>query len=219
MQGYELKFQFIAVSTTNTMPSPSKFGKMNNQYKRIVFGYGRSIENQLHNGTIPQYLLFICLAYYYHEDYFDKSGGEIIISNQKRTINRVQYDDPCSCKVFCKLWINCNVQQIAEWTLTIDQVSGDIMPGCLFSVMLMVKNYRTSAVILSNPCAITVADKGDEIKVSLNTKNGLFAVSKCGYFVIKELAEKSNRDNSVIKLIVQLDGKKVCITLNCFKLS
>ena len=187
-----------------------KFRKINNQFKSIVFGYGRSIENELHNGVIPRYLLYLCLAYYYQDDYFN--NGSVDISSNKGTVSAPNdyVANVGSRKAYCRHWINCNVKQIAEWTLRIDTIND----GGTFKVMFMMKN--NGSVTFNNLGIMSHAKSGDEYKVKLDTKEGIFNVSKIGASMIKQL--KLNRDYCDCKLVLQLDATILTITMTKFSL-
>ena len=193
------------------MSTLSHKGKINNQFKSIVFGYGRSIENELHNGIIPRYLLYLCLAYYYQDDYFNNGAADI--SSNKQTVSAPGSESSdqyvSSRKAYCKHWINCNVKQIAEWTLRIDTICDG---G--FKVMLMIKN--NGSVTLNNLHIMKHAQSGDEYKVTLNTKERIFNVSKIGGSMINEM--KLNPDDCDCKLVLQLDADILTITMTKFSL-
>ena len=183
---------------------------MNNQYKHIVFGYGRSIEDELFNGSIPHYLLFLCLSYYYQDDYFDHGGNAIEISKDHKTATKLCGFHLVLNKAYGKLWINCNVKQIAEWTLRIDSISA----GGDCNVMFMMKN--NGSVTFNDLGIIKHAKSGDEYKVRLDTKEEIFNVSKIGASMIKEV--KFNGAYSDCKLVLQLDAATLTITMTKFVL-
>ena len=189
---------------------------MNNQFQSIVFGYARSIEDDLFNGNVPHYLLCLCLSYYYQDDYFYDCGDSITISKDKKTATKFYGANQGTVKTYGKLWINCDFHQIAEWTLKVNE--GDASCSSL-QVMFMVKNSNSSTVIFSETCRIK-PQSGQEYKVSLNTKDGSFNVSKIGKFVIEEIIQKENRYHCNCKLVLNLDSvvEELSITMTNFVL-
>lgn len=182
---------------------------MNNQFKYIVFGYGRSIENELHNGNIPFYLLYLCLAYYYQHDDFKNGGNAIKISPNKETAVTVRDSESINSYAYANHWIDCKLNQISKWTLKIDNTQ-KLDLNTRLGVLFMIKHNRT--VILSTEKKISVK-RGSEYKIILNTEDSSFEIENVGTFVIPELKESTNENHSTCKLVLNLDGHILSVTM------
>ena len=82
--------------------------------KFTVFGYGRSIEKHSTILNIPVMIHYLILGYYYHGEYFEKSGKELIISEGKMSVQRSEVSEWSRYKrnAYCKTWIKSNIKQI-----------------------------------------------------------------------------------------------------------
>ena len=102
--------------------------------KFVVFGYIREYENKLSLYiNISPGICYICLAYYFLGEYFEKAGNQFIISNDKMTVTKKQesykYEySNWNNTAYGKLWINSTIPQIIKWKFKINEL------GCLSGI-------------------------------------------------------------------------------------
>eukprot|EP01084_Bolivina_argentea_P037160 68703_1 len=91
--------------------------QINDHTKRSVFGYVREIQEKLSLPNIPILISYLCLSYYYHNEYFTKSCDEIEISNDRMSIKKIKGDLSYANTTYCNTWIQSTSNKIAKWTL------------------------------------------------------------------------------------------------------
>ena len=87
-------------------------------YKFVVFGYVRENTTQIIH-TIPSILSYLCLAYYFHGEYFEKCGNLLKISQDRLTVRKHKIGNTKN-GVFGKTWIESQWKYIAKWHLKIN---------------------------------------------------------------------------------------------------
>ena len=221
------------------MPSLTKFNKMNNQFKYVVFGYARSIEKQLVHSSIPRYLLFLCLAYYYQDDYFYKPRDDSVISKDRKTAGG-SHKGQAADKVYGKVFIDCGIKQIAKWVFRINDAERFIESDYPYTlgILFFVKNCQSVGVSVDmNPGYLKksfISKKsqifahpeksyffittGQEIEVTLDTDKGSFEIGDVGIFEIKSLSSLKFRRHCNCKIVLDFDTRDVSITMKTFEL-
>eukprot|EP01084_Bolivina_argentea_P037161 68704_1 len=102
--------------------------QINDHTKRSVFGYVREIQEKLSLPNIPILISYLCLSYYYHNEYFAKSGNEVEISNNRMTITKIKGNMDYKNTTYCNTWIQSTSNKIAKWTFkTNNKCDGDGM--------------------------------------------------------------------------------------------
>ena len=101
-----------------------------------VWGYIRQTENELSLFcVIPPIISHLCLSYYHQPEYFEKTGKEIEISNDKMTVIKKVKGAPFKefkNTTYGATWINSTVHQIVEWKFKINVLTRS-MYICLVS--------------------------------------------------------------------------------------
>eukprot|EP01084_Bolivina_argentea_P037159 68702_1 len=103
--------------------------QINDHTKRSVFGYVREIQEKLSLPNIPILISYLCLSYYYHNEYFSKSGHQIEISNDKMSIKKITGDCNYKNTTYCNTWIQSTSNKIAKWTFKTNKYCEDINGG------------------------------------------------------------------------------------------
>ena len=86
-----------------------------------VFGYGRRVQKEsLLN--IPLMINYLCLAYYFHGEYFEKCGNNLEISNGDATLTKTGKSRNWKDTAYLKIWIKSNIKQIASWKFRMDKI-------------------------------------------------------------------------------------------------
>ena len=97
--------------------------------KLLVFGYSRSVNNMMKIcNNIPDLVCFIIILHCMNEEYFDKPGQNIEISDDKSSIRRVSrhgYDNT----TYCKQWISSISNMIVTWNFKVERYTGTILLG------------------------------------------------------------------------------------------
>ena len=89
-----------------------------------VFGYIRKMEKQLSSQNIPKDITKICLEFYFMNEYFERAGQDIRISDNKLSITSIcKTDHSWSNISFTKNWIDSMSQNIIIWTLKVNTSS------------------------------------------------------------------------------------------------
>ena len=97
--------------------------------KLLIFGYVRdnNIKMRISN-NIPDLICFIIILYCMNEEYFDKPGQNIHISDDKLSITRISgtgYDNT----TYCKQWIPSISKMIITWKFKVETYTGTILLG------------------------------------------------------------------------------------------
>jgi len=84
--------------------------------------------------TIPVMLTYLCLYYYFHGEFFEKCGQDLQIQHSRMTITRIKnpkkgYGSKYSNTGYGKLWIPSDLNKIATWTLTMNNVQKKMFIG------------------------------------------------------------------------------------------
>ena len=96
------------------MATLKKLKQIDNRFKYAVFGYVRSMEPQLSHYNVPVLISYICLSYYYHNEYFAKKGDNVELSNNNMTVNKLNVG--WNNTTYGNIWIESDIDQIAKWT-------------------------------------------------------------------------------------------------------
>eukprot|EP01084_Bolivina_argentea_P299913 517020_1 len=91
--------------------------QINNRTKHSVFGYVREMHDKLSLPNVPILISYLCLSYYYHNEYFAKSGDEVEILNDKMSIKKIAGHCDYNNTTYCNTWIESTSNKIAKWTL------------------------------------------------------------------------------------------------------
>eukprot|EP01084_Bolivina_argentea_P155473 270925_1 len=99
--------------------------QVNNKIKFCVFGYVREMELELKLANIPMIASYLCLAYYYHNEYFEFVNEYIHTSNDKMTISRpaATYNRTSTTNAIGNQVVKSNEDMIATWTFKINEVT------------------------------------------------------------------------------------------------
>eukprot|EP01084_Bolivina_argentea_P155474 270927_1 len=100
--------------------------QVNNKIKFCVFGYVRQMELELKLANIPMIASYLCLVYYYHNEYFAVVDEYIQISNDKMTISRPSgsaYKRISTTNAIGNQVIKSDEDMIATWTFKINEVT------------------------------------------------------------------------------------------------
>lgn len=105
------------MSTLSAIKSTHKHSKY------AVFGYIREWEkkNKLQS-NIPEMLIYLFLAYYFHGERFIKAGHDIQISKDKLQITKVFGANSKQNRSFGKHWISSICDKIIKWTFKINHI-------------------------------------------------------------------------------------------------
>ena len=98
---------------------------VNDRYKLTVFGYIHENEKILSVSNIPSMIGYLCLLYYFHGEYFEKSSNNIEKSNDKLTITRNRGSQNWNCFAFGKVWIDSMIKCVAKWKFKINYIDDD----------------------------------------------------------------------------------------------
>ena len=176
-----------------------KLKEISNKYKFTVFGYIRSIENEsLLN--IPPIICYLCLGYYFHQDYFVSCDKYIKISEDKLTVTQVDSREFGSSSknvgesrqvAFCHARIKSDIPQIVGWKFKITKTCTagpwwrDRLGFCIRSADGITNECefgsgytRTSGAAREVERASIKFGNGDILTVLLHTKNALIGVKK-----------------------------------------
>ena len=108
--------------------SLKRLKQINNKDKFAVFGYIRETENESSLLTIPMMIYYLCLAYYFQEDYFDESRSNMAISADKLTATH----NGEWAYAYCKQWIDSHVEQITKWIIKINHLNkANLQSNCM----------------------------------------------------------------------------------------
>ena len=93
--------------------------------KFIVFGYIRQYEEKLLLYiNISRGVCYLCLAYYFLGEHFEKAGNQFTISDDKMTVTKkeesyvYEYSN-WNNTAYGKLWIDSTIPQIIKWKFKI----------------------------------------------------------------------------------------------------
>ena len=91
-----------------------------------VFGYMRLCERELLLNVLPSRVIYLVLLFYYEPEYFDKSPECIQISDDKRTMTRIDTEDRENYHniTFLKQWIDSTSNITVEWVFKIYKKKG-----------------------------------------------------------------------------------------------
>ena len=90
--------------------------------KWLVFGYIRRIEKELKIPNVTMLIIYKILEYFYLNEYFDKHGDVIQVSEDKRTITRIGDKNAWNNNSYGNIWIKSNGNEIARWKFEMDHV-------------------------------------------------------------------------------------------------
>ena len=97
--------------------------------KLLIFGYVRDINNKMKiSNNIPDLICFIIILYCMDEEYFDKPGQHIQISEDKLSMIRssgIGYNNT----TYCKQWIPSVSNMIITWKFKVETYTGTILLG------------------------------------------------------------------------------------------
>ena len=82
-----------------------------------VSGYIRKIQNELSLLNVPTIIYYLCLSYYYFEEYFEKVTNGMDISSDKLTVTHNTEKYGVS---WCKQWIDFHIEQIVKWEIKME---------------------------------------------------------------------------------------------------
>ena len=105
------------------MTDLKRIKQIHDRHKLIVFGYNHKAEKQLSILNVPAMISYLCLCYYFQENYFEKCQGNIKVSQDKKTVTYITGDSPDNTFAECKTSINRSVGQLTKWTLKINKIS------------------------------------------------------------------------------------------------
>ena len=93
--------------------------------KYIVFGYIHCCEKEyIHSlPAIPSLIAYICLAFYYHKEYFINACEDIIISKDKRTITKIKNNKNVDNTSYLNQRITSNSNEIVKWIFKINHIA------------------------------------------------------------------------------------------------
>ena len=149
--------------------------KIGNHDKLPVFGYIRKSQNELTFLTIPMLIYYLCLAYYFHEEYFEKCTNNMKISKDKmsmihsKEISYLKYG-----YVWCKQCIDSQIHLNVKWKIKIDR-------KCR-TISIRIASHERDVGTNEHP----VYDIGFEFKqddiltIALNTRERRFKVTNNG---------------------------------------
>lgn len=88
-----------------------------------VFGYIRQQEKQLslYINITPE-IIYLCLAYYYLGEYFDKVANCYTLSQDKRTVTKVNDGLGWDNTAYGIIWIDSAIPQIVQWKFKINKL-------------------------------------------------------------------------------------------------
>ena len=95
--------------------------KINDTHKFTVFGYAKRVQKES-SLTIPLMINYLCLAYYFHGEYFEKCGNNLEISNGAVTLTKIGKSRNWRDTAYGKIWIKSNMKQVASWKFRIDKI-------------------------------------------------------------------------------------------------
>ena len=96
--------------------------QIDTKFKLPVFGFIRETENDLSSLlNIPMMIYYLCLAYYFEQDYFEKCTKNMTISANKMTVTHNGID-PGWAYSWCKQWVDSHVFQITKWKIKINRI-------------------------------------------------------------------------------------------------
>eukprot|EP01084_Bolivina_argentea_P115048 204684_1 len=64
----------------------NKLKDINTKTQFLVFGYIRNIEDTLLSTNVPPLISYVCLAFYFLGEYFEKIGGCTKLNDENRTV-------------------------------------------------------------------------------------------------------------------------------------
>ena len=106
--------------------SLKKIKSIKKEIQFTVFGYMRQSENELSLFcNITEGIYYICLAYYYLGEYFEKAGDDIRISDDQMTITKMKSNACWKNTSYGNIWIDSWIHQIVEWRFKINSVKRD----------------------------------------------------------------------------------------------
>ena len=96
---------------------------MSKYSKYTVFGYIRNIESKrTFTCDIPMMIIYICLTYYFHGEYWYKYGHDLVISKDKTSITKAFNANNKDNRAFGKNWIDMKHPQIVKWRFKFNQI-------------------------------------------------------------------------------------------------
>ena len=72
--------------------------------------------------NVPKMLMYLCLAFYFHGECFNKCGYDLQISKDKMTIYKIFNNNNHENRAFGKCWISAVCNKIAKWTFKINHI-------------------------------------------------------------------------------------------------
>ena len=88
--------------------------------KHTVFGYIRGKEEELELNCIPPIITYLCIEFYFQGEYIAKCTNDLKITNDKKTVTKIDRDFAWDNKAYGKIWIDSTSDYIARWTFYID---------------------------------------------------------------------------------------------------
>ena len=161
--------------------------QINDNEKFAVFGYIRETENKLSLLNIPIMIYYLCLAYYFQQDYFEKRSKNMAISADKLTVtDNGEATAAYSC---CKQWIDSHVDQITKWIIKINHLGKAKHEVCMRFCIISQKRphsprlrYPVCGLYYFDKKHVTLGVNGpvmytnDIISIVLNTKKRTIGV-------------------------------------------
>ena len=106
------------------MASLSKLKAIDQTSKDAVFGYIKQFEKSLILNNIPMAVYYLCLAYYYFAEYFDKFREDCFkLSDDKWTIKCIKQCHADFHTIYMKKWFHSQTNKIIKWTLKMNKLS------------------------------------------------------------------------------------------------
>ena len=173
--------------------------------KFTVSGYIRQNEKKLSLFcNVPDMISYLCLLYYFHGEYFEKTGDDIRISKNKMRVTKIVNNNNFRNTSYGKTWIESTVQQMVQWKFKIDKIVypvGDIYI-CLVSTDNRLnqdcndKNRDKPNFAIGSPGWVIV--NGDEYEI------------KC--YVGANLVKYG--ENDIISMILDTKHRQLCFKRN-----
>jgi len=98
---------------------------MDNWVKYLIFGYIKQIQNEQSLTNIPLLINYLCILYFYENEYFDKIGDGITVSDDKLTITQTKpFKNNWMNTTYCKNWIESASNKVIKWKFKMNKFSG-----------------------------------------------------------------------------------------------
>ena len=175
--------------------SLKRMKRINTKTKFAVFGFLRESEQKLSLLIIPTMIYYLCLAYYYQGEYFERCTNGMEISTDKLTVtheyNRA-FGRIYDVRTICHQWVDSIKEQVVKWKLKINQ-KGKLMLIQIRSNDNVEQRFPVPSYGFYNFCNTITYDRsskklnfgiefdtGDIVTVALNTKERTIGVIKNG---------------------------------------